>query len=82
MQQEPPSFHRPFIEEIWAIFIILHERGRAVGFEARKISISELLGAFELFGIRDYWVRVWYSKIIFALDDHLMASQEKSDGDT
>ena len=82
MNRDPPRV-RPGLVEIRGIFWILHSRGREGGaFEAQRISLRSLESAFNIYGITDHFVRMWYARMIFAMDDRLLQLHEaKNNGD-
>ena len=63
------------LREIWEIFLICHKL-RGTGMQAERIAMSEILSVFELYEIRDYFVRM------IALDDRVFARMGDSNGNS
>lgn len=66
----------PGLNQVWTIFADLNAK-RSSGFSANPISMSDILAAFELFGISDWHARRWYYDVIKKLDDHMMAEYRR-----
>ena len=69
------------LREIWEIFLICHKL-RGTGMQAERIAMSEILSVFELYEIRDYFVRMYYARMVIVLDDRVFARMGDSNGNS